>query len=493
MTVQQGAQLGRYRLEALLGTGGMAEVWKAQILGPAGYARTLVVKRVLSHLARDSAFVKMFLAEAKLSALLAHPNIVQVYELAQEGNEFYMAMEYVDGCDLGLLLRRGKQLPIGFAVFVIQSVCRALGYAHTLRAPDGTPLELVHRDVTPSNIMLGREGAVKLLDFGIAKALGAASEHRTETGTLKGKLGYMSPEHVDGRPLDGRSDLFAAGVVLHELLTGRRLFKASSEFLTLSLMRNADVEPPSHINPAVPRALDAVVLTTLARDPAARYASADELVAALEPFLDGWNADRVRLVVGDVLASKEASRAGGAITMTADPAIALPSAVGTTAVLESPSVGVSEPERRVRWPVSLAVAAACILGGIGVYAAVGRSEPAVAAAEPAAATAAPDAAPVSPPSPGVASSPPPSASAPSTQASLPPPVVRTPTQPTTARVEEPEPDPKPPAAPTRKKRRRASSSKTARTSSSASVAPASTKEPAPASTKPAFDPESALP
>jgi eukaryotic-like serine/threonine-protein kinase len=263
-------QFGKYTLVERLGRGGMADVWKAKISGPGGFQRTLVIKRILPHLVEDEQFKQMFVAEARLSARLNHANIVQVFELGDVDGEFYLAMEYVRGRDLVNVVRAQllKGLPPpGMGAFVARELCRALAYAHALTDDNGTPLRLIHRDVSPSNVMISFDGAVKLLDFGIAKALAEANENRTVTGTLKGKFGYMSPEQVEGKEVDNRADLFAAGVVLHEILTGKRLFKGASDLQTIAMVRDAKVDPPSLHNPAVPRELDDICLKALARLP----------------------------------------------------------------------------------------------------------------------------------------------------------------------------------------------------------------------------------
>ena len=281
-------QLGKYQLVERLGTGGMAEVWKARVVGPQGFARTVVVKRVLPHLVQDPAFVKMFFAEARLSARLTHANVVQVFELGEVGGEYFLAMEYVRGKDLTAVTgsRVGREpLPIGFAAYVIREVCRALDYTHGLTDDEGRPLRLVHRDVSPSNVMIGFDGGVKLLDFGIAKALAEANEQRTVTGTLKGKFGYMSPEQVDGHVADHRADLFGAAIMLHEMLTNRRLFKGASDIQTLAMVREAKVAPPSESNPEVPPDLDQICKKALARDPAERYQTCGELAIALDDLV----------------------------------------------------------------------------------------------------------------------------------------------------------------------------------------------------------------
>ncbi len=292
-------RFGKYRLVERLGRGGMAEVWKALVSGPAGFQRTLVVKRILPHLVEDPHFIQMFIAEARLSARLNHGNIVQVYELGDVAGEYYLAMEYVHGRDLVDVMRaqllRGMPDP-GLAVYAVREISRALGYAHALTDDRGVPLRLIHRDVSPSNVMLGFDGMVKLLDFGIAKALSEASENQTQTGTLKGKFGYMSPEQVEGRPFDHRADLFAVGIVLHEALCGRRLFKGAGELQTIAMVRETKVEPPSRTNPAVPPELDRICLRALARRPEDRYPSCDELASDLDQVAHqlSWGPDRLK-------------------------------------------------------------------------------------------------------------------------------------------------------------------------------------------------------
>jgi len=296
---------GKYVLVERLGRGGMAEVWKAKMQGPAGFSRTLVVKRILPHLVEDETFVQMFVAEARLSARLNHTNIVQVYELGDVNGEYFLAMEYVRGRDLVSVMRaqilRGAPDP-GLAAYVMREVCRALAYAHSLVGDDGQVLRLIHRDVSPSNVMISFDGAVKLLDFGIAKALADSGDNRTQTGTLKGKFGYMAPEQVEGRAIDHRADLFSAGVVLHEALTGRRLFKGSTDMQTIAMVREAAIEAPSSLNPAVIPELDRVVLKALAKDANDRYANCDDMAMDLDAVLHElkWGPERVRNCLHDL-------------------------------------------------------------------------------------------------------------------------------------------------------------------------------------------------
>lgn len=276
---------GRYLLLERLAIGGMAEVWLAGALDQPG--RRYAVKRLLPTLADDPAFVTMFLDEARIGAQLDHPGIVPVHDLGREGSSYYMAMEYLAGQDLRALLARlrhdGSRLPPALSAFVAAEAALALDHAHRALGQDGAPLHVVHRDLSPANVLLGYDGRVAVIDFGIAQA--AFRAHR-EDAVLRGKFGYLSPEQVRGLPVDRRADVFSLGAVLHELLTGHRLFHGPSDLAVLQRVRAAQVPPPSARNPAVPAALDAVVLRALAREPADRYPWASELADALRPLCD---------------------------------------------------------------------------------------------------------------------------------------------------------------------------------------------------------------
>ena len=276
----------KYRLTQKIGSGGMAEVFKATGEGPEGFERTFVVKRILPRLTDAPEFVGMFVDEAKISARLLHPNIVQVFEFAYQDGGYYIVMEPVDGVDMGYLLRklerRGAVAPVAFAAEVGRQACRGLGFAHDLTSPEGKPYGIVHRDVTPPNIMVAWNGAVKILDFGIARAVQELRTSQTEAGIVKGKMSYIAPEMLQGQPADARSDLFSLGVVLHELLCGRRLFAGETDLETLKLVSEMPVPRPSSRNPEVKPAFDEVILRALARDPADRYQSADEMSQDLE-------------------------------------------------------------------------------------------------------------------------------------------------------------------------------------------------------------------
>jgi serine/threonine protein kinase len=278
-------QFGKYTLFERIGRGGMADVYKGRVSGPQGFERTFVVKRILPHLSDDATFIKMFVEEAKLSARLAHPNIVQIFELGAVEGEYFISMEYIRGRDLSETMRAiwktmGPPRP-ELVAYIGREACRALSYAHSLADERGRPLGMIHRDVSPSNIMMSYEGAVKLLDFGIAKALGEAPE-TTKSGTMKGKYAYMAPEQTEGDDVDHRIDIFSCGIVLHEVLTGRRLFKGQNDVLTIERVRRCEVPPPSQQNPMVPPELDAIILRALARDRDARWATAADMADALD-------------------------------------------------------------------------------------------------------------------------------------------------------------------------------------------------------------------
>lgn len=279
---------GKYILLERISVGGMAEVFKAKTFGVEGFTRAVAIKRILPHLAEDPRFVEMFINEAKVAVQLNHANIAQVYELGRCDDDHYIAMEYISGKDLLSLAqyvkRSGDRLPFHLAAYIGSRVAEGLGYAHRKTGPDGRPLGIVHRDISPQNVLIAYEGAVKLIDFGIAKAA-IHSSHQTQAGVLKGKFGYMSPEQIGGKPIDQRSDIFALGTVLHEMLTGERLFAGENDFLTLEKVRAAKVDAPSRVNPEVPPPLDNIVMRALAREPGDRYQTASQFADDLARFL----------------------------------------------------------------------------------------------------------------------------------------------------------------------------------------------------------------
>jgi serine/threonine protein kinase len=285
---------GRYRLIEQIGRGGMAEVYRAYVEGMEGWKDTFVIKRIRPEKSDSPELVQMFCDEARICALLDHPNIVQVYDFGQVGGAYFMAMEYLRGRDLAVVMRalrlRLGAVPPPVAARVAQQAALGLEHAHEARLPDGRPAEIVHRDVTPSNIMLLTGGGVKVLDFGIAKAGALSHAPVPAKRHVKGKLAYLSPEQVRNGALDGRSDVFSLGVVLWEMLAGQRLFAAENEQATLRNVLLAPVPPPSSKRREVPPALDAIVARALERDRDARFPSAaamaEALDAALAPQLD---------------------------------------------------------------------------------------------------------------------------------------------------------------------------------------------------------------
>ncbi len=277
-------QFGPYLVYERLGVGGMATVHRALERGMVGFERVVALKRLLPHLAEDASFIKSFVREAKLASLLNHPNVVQIFELGRVGSEYFISMEYIDGRDIRQILRHARKVtgppPLGVVIGLLLQLCDALDYAHTKTDESGEALGLVHRDVSPSNLLVTGAGHLKVIDFGIAKA--QTQQLRTQTGKVKGKLAYMAPEAITGsRDLDARSDLFSVGVIMHELLTARPLFASKNEYQTLLKVQRGDIMPPSTYNPTVPPELDAIVLKTLSRDANDRYASAVDLKMAL--------------------------------------------------------------------------------------------------------------------------------------------------------------------------------------------------------------------
>jgi serine/threonine protein kinase len=283
-------KFGRYILLDRIGVGGMAEIFRAVMPGVEGFQRTFVIKRILAERAQSPYFVDMFVQEARINAVLHHPNIVQVFDFGHVAGTYFLAMEYVRGRDVSEVLRRlrrqGRQCPVGVAAYIAREVAVALGYAHALSGPDGQPLHIVHRDVSPSNIMCPRTGGVKLLDFGIAKTVGEAEVEKTGVGLFKGKISYIAPERIKEQPVDGRSDLFSLGIVLWELLAGRKLFRGKNELETLQNVAGMAVPLASSVREGVPPALDRIVARALSRDPAERFATGQEMAEALDGVLD---------------------------------------------------------------------------------------------------------------------------------------------------------------------------------------------------------------
>jgi serine/threonine protein kinase len=274
-------QFGDYHLLEKIATGGMAEVWRARAYGLAGFEKILVIKKVLPTLAKDEEFINLFIDEAKIAVQLLHVNIVQVFELGEVNTQYYMALEYVHGLDLARLVSRAKNkgpFPLSLALFVTCEVLKALAFAHQRTDEDGKPLHIVHCDISPQNVLISYAGEVKITDFGISRA---AFQARSLHDVIRGKYAYMSPEQVDGKVLDGRSDLFSLGIVLFELLTGRRLFKAKSREETVARVRRAEVPSPRSYRPEISEDLEAILLSTLAVRAEDRQQTAGDLLEDL--------------------------------------------------------------------------------------------------------------------------------------------------------------------------------------------------------------------
>ena len=285
------SQFGQYYLFDLIGKGGMAEIFLAKTYTSLGTERLCVIKRILPHLNEDTSFCEMLIKEAKLCARLSHANVVQTNELGQINGQFYIAMEYVEGVDLnrllGLLSRAKISLPLQFAVYIIIEALRGLDYAHRLTDDNDTLFGIIHRDVSPTNVLISSEGDVKLCDFGIAKVAlyNLGVEHHLDDYHLKGKVAYMAPEHVAGEKIDCRADLFAAGILMWELLSGRRLYKTKDEHETLRRAKAAQIPPL--VDREFPKfeILSGIVEKALSRNPDDRFQSGQEFIQALDDYL----------------------------------------------------------------------------------------------------------------------------------------------------------------------------------------------------------------
>ncbi len=300
----------RYEPVARIATGGMAEVWRANAVFEDGESHPVAIKRVLPQLATDPRFRRMFEDEARLGMLLKHANIVRIYDARAVGDSLLMIMELVDGAPLKALtdhaIARGVGFPLAAALYIARELCRALAHAHDATDREGRPLSVVHRDVSPHNVLLGRDGAVKLADFGLANATSNADAD--PGGMVGGKLGYLAPELIAQQPTTHAIDVFAAGIVLWELLTGRRLFGRDTDEETVRAVARCEVVPPSHLNPAVPATVDALLARALHPDPAQRTPDARTLADALDALIaatdDAVGPKDVGLLVGLFLAGQ---------------------------------------------------------------------------------------------------------------------------------------------------------------------------------------------
>jgi eukaryotic-like serine/threonine-protein kinase len=282
-------KFGKYTLIRKLASGGMAELFLAIQKSVAGFEKLLVIKRILPAMNQDRAFIEMLLHEARIAATLSHPNIVQIFDVGQTDGQYFIAMEHVHGEDLRSIVRQMKkkdvlEFPLEHALAIVLGICAGLSYAHERRDLDGTALNIVHRDISPQNVVVTFTGDVKLVDFGIAKSDSRTGE-QTKSGKLKGKVPYMSPEQARGEVVDARSDVFSTGVMLFELTTGKRLFKGQSEYETLKLICERDYPRPSDVHADYPPDLEAIVMKALAKEASERYQSAREMQSDLESFV----------------------------------------------------------------------------------------------------------------------------------------------------------------------------------------------------------------
>ena len=293
----EGQRLGQYLLKRHLATGGMAELYIAEQVGPQGFSRELVIKRILPKFAKDPTFSSMFLDEARIASRLTHPNIGQIQELGQEDGTYYIAMEFIDGASLEQLIAEKVKIPHDVVARIVCDVLQALEFAHESRDHEGKPLDIVHRDVTPGNVMVSIDGIVKLVDFGIAKA--AERNHKTRTGVVKGKFSYMSPEQIESLNIDCRTDLFALGIVFYELLAGERPF--GTELEAVSRILKDDTPDPRDIDPSIPEQFVQVIRRALEKDVAARYPSARTMRLDIETALRQTNSYAGPREIADVV------------------------------------------------------------------------------------------------------------------------------------------------------------------------------------------------
>ncbi len=420
-------RLGKYQLIERLALGGMADIYLARISGMGGFERHVVLKTLRTEGLADKGLIPMFLDEARLVATLHHQHIAQVYEIGQEAGTLFLAMEYVHGETIRKVLdtaaTRGLVLPLAFGATVVDAAAAGLHHAHEQRGAAGTRLGIVHRDVTPSNVLVSYDGSTKLIDFGIAMA--HARSAKTRSGFMKGKIGYMAPEQIRGYPIDRRSDVFALGILAYELLTQHRAFDGESQFLALERAVNGDVIAPSKVVPGFPPSLEEVILTALESDPEDRYATADEMRIALARVSAG-----LRLAIGESAIVKVLDALFGVrpepwvkhnFARGSGEQTPIPSAVeledmvtNRLALVEAPVVVVVDPTPappipRPRTHLAMVVGAigGAVALGLGIAIAVVTSAPSPPTAPAPLPAAMPPPAPIIAPAPVIASPPPP--------------------------------------------------------------------------------------
>ncbi len=343
---------GHYFLLGLIARGGMAEVYRAR--PQVGTRRLYAVKVMRPQLAREARFIDMFHREGKLAMVLKNRCIVETIEVGQHDGRHFITMEYVAGRDLTQVLRRCQEtqqrIPVPHAVYIAARIAEGLHFAHTLTGPDGRPLNIVNRDVSPSNVRLSYDGDVKLLDFGIAQAL---MKFTSEIGILKGKFSYMSPEQIRGMPLDARTDVFSAGIILHEMLTTEKLFRSDTEFALMEKVRKAEVPPPSNFNRRVTPELDAISLKALARDVADRYQTAAQLAADLDSLIEGYRFDpkELRQFMRQLFRKEYAKELEDTqMSLETEPGLSMSMTLGDSRLPTSPPTGTPTEPRVVQPP-----------------------------------------------------------------------------------------------------------------------------------------------
>lgn len=410
----EGRVIGRYALFDALATGGMATVHFGRLLGPVGFARTVAIKRLHPQYASDPEFVSMFLDEARMCARIRHPNVVPTLDVVATQGELFLVMEYVQGESLGHLLRalskRREAVPWRVAISIVAGALRGLHAAHEAKDERGLPLSLVHRDVSPQNILVGVDGMARVLDFGIAKATGRL--HVTRENAVKGKVGYMAPEQMTGAAITRQADVYAAAVVLWEALTGRRLFEGETEAVVLSRVLAAEVKDPSELDSSIPKELDVLVKKGLSREPETRFGTAKEFAHALEqlgPASLTEVGEFVESVAGPALEkrSKRVAQVETELTPSGERPLlggdsAPPGPEETSGSRSTPDrieepyqvdAAVGAPPRRKQGVIVAGALAAGLAISLGVWALAGRSSRPTATATPT--SAAPSAAPAS--------------------------------------------------------------------------------------------------
>jgi serine/threonine protein kinase len=353
--VSQSVLVGRYAIFDRIATGGMAAVHVARLAGEGGFARTVAVKRLHPQFALDPEFLAMFMDEARLAARIRHPNVVPTLDIVADTGELFLVMEYVEGESLAALLRRARELearvPVEVATGVMVQALHGLHAAHEATNDLGEPLDLVHRDVSPQNVLVGTDGVVRVLDFGVAKALGKL--HTTRDGQLKGKLGYLAPEQVFGLPVTRRSDVFAAAVVLWEALTGARLFAADSEGEVLRRIMDGVIALPSEHAEDVPAALDAIVMRALSREPADRFDTAQAMADAIEEAAPVASPRTIRPWMYDLARDVLEARAQLVAGIESGAPISVPSSRAPFLESPGPATLLEDPEKRTQTAISV--------------------------------------------------------------------------------------------------------------------------------------------